>query len=251
VQPDIGGQPIGRLAAIPVDVGRLTGQFAARPEGLAQSTGQLTVERGVGGLSTGQLTAERGVGRLSTGQLTAERGVGGQPDRQRATQAGVNGQSAIQQGVNGQTAGPLTERFGGTTLADLLVVGTALALDTPEAGRIAVADPSPSERQPAEPYVAQQPTSATNGAGTMAEQPRPAGAADPVAELTVDAGAPPSAEPEPGAEADADAHTPERSSGRNRHAGTPSAARGISSKPVSEMSFAELLAGALDAYRES
>jgi hypothetical protein len=251
VQPDIGGQPIGRLAAIPVDVGRLTGQFAARPEGLAQSTGQLTVERGVGGLSTGQLTAERGVGGLSTGQLTAERGVGGQPDRQRATQAGVNGQSATQQGVNGQTAGPLTERFCGTTLADLLVVGTALALDTPEAGRIAVADPSPSERQPAEPYVAQQPTSATNGAGTMAEQPRPAGAADPVAELTVDAGAPPSAEPEPGAEADADAHTPERSSGRNRHAGTPSAARGISSKPVSEMSFAELLAGALDAYRES
>jgi hypothetical protein len=237
VQPDIGGQPIGRLAAMPVDVGRLTGQFAARPGGLAQSTGQLTAERGVGG--------------LSTGQLTALRGVDGQPDRQRATQAGVNGQSATQQGINGQTAGPLTERFGGTTLADLLVVGTALALDTPEAGRIAVADPSPSEQQPAEPYVAQQPTSATNGAGTMAEQPRPAGAADPVAELTVDAGAPSSAEPEPAAEADADAHTTERSSGRNRHAGPPSAARGISSKPVSEMSFAELLAGALDAYRES
>jgi hypothetical protein len=198
---------------MPVDVGRLTGQFAARSGGLAQSTGQLTAERGIGGLSTGQLTAERG--------------------------------------VNGQTAGKLTERLGGTTLADLLVVGTALALDTPEAGRIAVADPSPSDQQPAEPYVAQQPTSATNGAGTMAEQPRPAGAADPVAELTVDAGAPPSAEPEPAAEADADAHTTERSSGRNRHAGTPSAARGISSKPVSEMSFAELLAGALDAYRES
>jgi hypothetical protein len=237
VQPDIGGQPIGRLAVMPVDVGRLTGQFAARPEGLAQSTGQLTAERGVGG--------------LSTGQLTALRGVDGQPDRQRATQAGVNGQSATQQGVNGQTAGPLAERFGGTTLADLLVVGTALALDTPEAGRIAVADPSPSEQQLAEPYVAQQPTSATNGAGTMAEQPRPAGTADPVAELTVDAGAPPSAEPELAAEADADAHTTERSSGRNRHAGPPSAARGISSKPVSEMSFAELLAGALDAYRES
>jgi hypothetical protein len=213
VQPDIGGQPIGRLAAMPVDVGRLTGQFAARSGGLAQSTGQLTAERGIGGLSTGQLTAERG--------------------------------------VNGQPAGPLTERFGGTTLADLLVVGTALALDTPEAGRIAVADPSPSEQPLAEPYVAQQPTSVTNGSGTMAEQPRPAGAADPVAELTVDAGAPPSAEPEPAAEADADAHTTERSSGRNRHAGTPSAARGISSKPVSEMSFAELLAGALDAYRES
>jgi hypothetical protein len=85
----------------------------------------------------------------------------------------------------------------------------------------------------------------------MAEQPRPAGAADPVVELTPDPGAPPSVEPEPAAGADADAHANEHSSGRNRHAGTPSAARGVSSTPVSEMSFAELLAGALDAYRES
>jgi hypothetical protein len=213
VQQDIGGQPNGRLAALPRDVGRLTGQFAARPEGVGQSTGQ----------------------------LTAERGIDGQPVPRGATQ----------QGVDGQSAGPLTESFGGATLADLLVVGTALALDTAEAGRTAVAEPPPSEQRPADPYLAQQSTSGTNGAGTMAEQPRPGGAADPVAELTPDPGVPPSVEPEPAAGADADAHASDRSSGRNRHAGTPSAAPGISSTPVSEMSFAELLAGALDAYRES